>query len=282
MIQLELKKIRTDGGTQTREKLNQDTVQAYAEHMREGDVFPSIIVYHDGSEYWLASGFHRYFAAKSNASLTIGTEVRVGTLKEAKMFSYKANEGNKRGLSMTDADNRQIIIKMLQDPDLKEWSNKQIADWVGVSKMTVGRVKNSLEEKEDKPKDTKYVDKHGNTTTMDTTNIGKKKDKPKEIDKKDELIVNLTEQVGELSDTIVLQSKENDLLRDKIAIGQWDASDIEKIDAEETIAALREQIRLLEIENKSMREGRDMYQNRNAELMKTVKSLQIKLRKLEG
>jgi hypothetical protein len=86
----------------------------------------------------------------------------------------------------------------------------------------------------------------------------------------------------ELSDTIQALDTENTLLKDKIAIGQWDASDIEKIDAEETIAALREQIRVLDIENKSMREGRDMYQNRNAELMKTVKSLQIKLRKLEG
>jgi hypothetical protein len=30
-----------------------------------------------------------------------------------------------------------------------------------------------------------------------------------------------------------------EVLRDKIAIGQWDASDIEKIDAEQTIKDLR-------------------------------------------
>jgi len=87
--------------------------------------------------------------------------------------------------------------------------------------------------------------------------------------------------VRELTDTITSLSEENTLLKDKIAIEQWDATEIEKIDAEETIKNLREQIRLLEIENKSLKESRDMQMNRNAELTRTVKSLQAKLKKLE-
>jgi hypothetical protein len=71
----------------------------------------------------------------------------------------------------------------------------------------------------------------------------------------------------ELSDTIQALDTENTLLKDKIAIGQWDTSDIEKIDAEETIAGLREQIRLLEIQNKSLVKGRNWYQNQTAETM---------------
>jgi hypothetical protein len=63
-------------------------------------------------------------------------------------------------------------------------------------------------------------------------------------------------------------------MRDKIAVGQWNASEIEKIDIEETVANLREQIRILEIDNKALRDSRDMFQSRNAELMKTVKTLQ--------
>jgi len=74
-------------------------------------------------------------------------------------------------------------------------------------------------------------------------------------------------------------STENQRLRDAIAVGQWEATDIEKIDAEETIKELREQIRLLEIDNRALRDSRDMFQNRNAELMKMVKSLQAKLKK---
>ena len=72
---------------------------------------------------------------------------------------------------------------------------------------------------------------------------------------------------------------ENQLLKDKIAVGQWDASEIEKMDAAEVIAELREQVRVLEIDNKALRDSRDLFQTRNVDLMKTVKSLQAKLKK---
>jgi len=39
---------------------------------------------------------------------------------------------------------------------------------------------------------------------------------------------------------------------------------------------LREQIRVLEIDNKALRDSRDMYQQRNAELIRQVKSLSKK------
>lgn len=68
-------------------------------------------------------------------------------------------------------------------------------------------------------------------------------------------------------------------MKDKIAVGQWDATEIEKIDAEELIAELREQIKVLELDNKALRDSRDIFQNKNAELLKTVKSLQSKLKK---
>jgi hypothetical protein len=80
---------------------------------------------------------------------------------------------------------------------------------------------------------------------------------------------------------VELLSAENQRLKDAIAVGQWDATDIEKIDAQETINELREQIRLLEIDNRALRDSRDMFQNRNAELMQLVKSLQSKLKKLD-
>jgi hypothetical protein len=76
-------------------------------------------------------------------------------------------------------------------------------------------------------------------------------------------------------------SDENSKLKDAIALGQWDASDIEKIDAEDTIKDLREQVKIFEIDNKALRESRDMFQNRNAELMKTVSSLQRKLKQFK-
>ena len=64
-----------------------------------------------------------------------------------------------------------------------------------------------------------------------------------------------------------------------MALGQYDATDIEKEDIEQTVKDLREQIRIKDIEIASLRESRDTYQNRAAELMKQVKALQAKLKK---
>ena len=66
MKKIDISAIRTDGGTQARLKLDYDVVKEYAECMKDGDKFPPVTVFHDGSEYWLANGFHRYFATKSN------------------------------------------------------------------------------------------------------------------------------------------------------------------------------------------------------------------------
>jgi hypothetical protein len=281
---LKLSEIRIDGGTQARVSLNQDVVKEYAEHMRDGEKFPPITVFHDGSAYWLADGFHRYFATKSNGHLEIDADVKTGTLDDATLYAFGAN--GKRGLSQNPEDYRKIIYAMLRHPVWSKWSNAEIARHVGVSKMTVGRVKATMDLPEETKK--KYKDKDGIEREMDTKNLGKKA-APKTTSPDassaefvaQDVVSNLNEKIDELSDTINVLADENTLLRDKIAIGQWDASEIEKIDAEEVIANLREQLRVLEIDNKALRDSRDMFQSRNAELMKTVKSLQNKLKKVE-
>jgi hypothetical protein len=278
---LNIANIRIDGGTQARVALNQDVVKDYAEKMRDGEKFPEIIVFFDGSDYWLADGFHRYFATKSNGTVSIEADVKNGTLDEATLFAFSAN--GKRGLSMSAEDNRNVIYAMLRHPEWKLWTNAAIAKHVGVSKMTVGRVKATLDIKEE---DTvkKYKDKHGNESTIETKNLKAKVEKTTKPDASTGEInpfIEYEEKIKELTDTIIEQDRENQILRDQIALGQWDASDIEKIDVQDTITELREQIRIMEIDNKAMRESRDMFQNRNAELMRTLKSLQNKFKKLE-
>ena len=284
MKKLKLSEIRIDGGTQARVALNQDVVTEYAEHMRDGVVFPPVTVFHDGSAYWLADGFHRYFAHKSNAALDLEADVKTGTLDDATLYAFGAN--GKRGLSQSPEDYRKIIYAMLRHPVWSKWSNAEIARHVGVSKMTVGRVKSTMELPEETKK--KYKDKDGIEREMDTKNLGKKstpKETKPDFSSSDfvakDVVLDLNEKIDELSDTINVLADENTLLRDKIAIGQWDASEIEKIDAEEVIANLREQLRVLEIDNKALRDSRDMFQSRNAELMKTVKSLQNNMKRDE-
>jgi len=284
MKKLNILNIRTDGGTQPRLELDQAMVKDYAEKMRDGIKFPPIIVFHDGSEYWLADGFHRYFATKSNALTTIEADVRQGTLREAMLFAWSAN--NRHGKPPKPEDIRAIIRKMFEDEEWSKWSNVQIAKQLDVSISTVQRLRVAYQEehKEQKKTTVTYVDKHGNTTTMETSSIKKKTKKTDRPTTKPDLTTEPSEmeqKVKELADTVNTLAEENTILKDKIALGQWDASEIEKIDAEETIKDLRNQIKVLEIENKSLRESRDIYQNENAELIRTVKSLRAKLKKFE-
>lgn len=285
-MKIKLSKIRTDGGTQARVRMCEQTIAEYASKMSDGVELPPVDVFFDNKEYWLADGFHRYFAAKSNGDLEIECNVINGTVEDAMLHSFSANGG--RGLSMTPEDNFSIVSRMLAHPKWKSWTDSQISKHIHVSPSTVGRIRRKLEEKGEVEKKTekKYIDKHGNESTMKVKNIGKKQNVNKnKLPKAPEVEQDQNQSgdlIKELTDTIANLSEENTLLKDKIAIEQWDASEIEKIDVAETIKDLREQVRLLEIENKSLREGRDMYMNRNAELTRTVKSLQAKLKKLEG
>jgi hypothetical protein len=277
-MNISLDKIRLDGETQARVALDTSKVAQYAEHMEEGDEFPLVVVFHDGSHYWLADGFHRWHAAKLAGLTVIGADVRVGTVQDAQLYAFGANA--KRGLPTSPEDNKAIVLRMFEHPLTKDWTNAAIARYIGVSKMTVGRIKASLQIVEPA---TKTMTNRGRTFEVPTKSLARKgvpkKDKPAE-----EQIDAPVEDDGndELADTINQLVAENQKLRDAVAVGQWEASEIEKIDVQDTITELREQVRLLEIDNAALRDSRDMFQARNAELMGTVKSLQAKIKKLEG
>jgi len=137
-----------------------------------------------------------------------------------------------------------------------------------VSGMTIGRIRKSLEET---PKEeVTYINKHGKEATM-------KLKKPKvEVKEEPKEEPSVEEKIQELTDTIVILDKELTEARDIIATKRWNATEIEVEDIHDTVVNLREQIRVLEIDNKALRDSRDMYQQRNAELIRQVKSLSKK------
>ena len=57
--QISLSTIRIDCGTQMRVKQNNHVVGEYAEQLANGTEFPPVTVFTDGTEFWLADGFHR-------------------------------------------------------------------------------------------------------------------------------------------------------------------------------------------------------------------------------
>lgn len=134
--------IRTDGGTQPRASLNQQTVDDYARDLARGDVFPPVTVFYDGQSYWLADGFHRLKATQQTGASTITAQVRSGTRREAILYSLGANTSH--GLRRSNADKRRAVLTLLSDPEWLLWSNAQIAKQCGVDEGLIRKLKGEL------------------------------------------------------------------------------------------------------------------------------------------
>ena len=85
-------------------------------------------------------------------------------------------------------------------------------------------------------------------------------------------------QIEEAKETIVALADENEQLRDRLATGVMDGTEEEKQEAAQTIAALREQVRIQAIELDAVKVSRDAFMNENAELKKQIKFYQRKLK----
>jgi hypothetical protein len=281
---LKLTQVKIDGNTQARAGMDQTTVSEYSELLKDGTKFPAPTVFFDGETYWMADGFHRYFSNKANGVLELEFDIREGTQRDAKFYAMGANGG--RGLKWRPEDIKQICYVMFEDEEWGGMSNNAIAKHVGVSAMTIGRHRHTWEESrqeseiEFEEESVTYV-KDGETKTMKTGKIGKFRERmfqeptPRELTETELIRDKLSELEDQFKETI----NENERLKDAIALGQYDASDIEKEDIQQIVADLREQIRVKDIEITSLRESRDIFQNRCAELMKQVKALQAKLKK---
>ena len=169
---LKLDQIRVDGGTQSRVNLNQDTVGEYALALENGDIFPPVTTFFDGTDYWLADGFHRFAANVQIGARTVDVDVRVGTQRDAQFFSSSAN--NKHGLPPTRADRRHAAFKLLADAEWSKMSDRAIAKQCGIHHTTVGEYRSSLvDSTSEKSTERTYTTKHGTEATMNTGAIGK-------------------------------------------------------------------------------------------------------------
>jgi hypothetical protein len=134
--------IRTDGGTQPREYLNELVLSEYAESMAEGVEFPPVVLFFDGDYYWLADGFHRFFAAKKCGAHDLVADVRQGVRRDARLYAVGANAAH--GLRRTNADKRRAALTLLQDEEWQRWSNREIARQCGVTHTFVAKLRREL------------------------------------------------------------------------------------------------------------------------------------------
>ncbi len=80
----------------------------------------------------------------------------------------------------------------------------------------------------------------------------------------------LEHRILELSDVIDMLNDENTQLKDIIASQQWNATEFEKDYILHEITELRKQVLVLEKSEQSAIASRDMFQDRNAELLRQL------------
>lgn len=145
LVKLKLTDINTEGGTQPRSEIDFATVNEYREKILDGVIFPPVTVFYDGSNYWLADGFHRVTAYHNAEIEEIEVEVIQGTQRDAQWFSLGANkEHDAGGLKRKPDDKKRAIEKILLD---EEWSTKSqviIAEHVGVTQGYISRINSRL------------------------------------------------------------------------------------------------------------------------------------------
>jgi len=171
---LRLDQIRIDGGTQPRVQIDEQVVAEYAELYGNAVDLPPVTVFYDGTNHWLADGFHRYWANKRIDCEYVFAYVHEGTQRDAVLYSVGANASH--GLRRTNDDKQKAIQTLLADEEWSQWSDREIAKRCGVDHKTVGaaRRNHTGEIPQYDSSDRQFIHhKTGQPTRMDTGNIGR-------------------------------------------------------------------------------------------------------------
>ena len=162
-------------------------------------------------------------------------------------------------------------MAMLEDFEWTTWSDREIARLCHVSAPFVGQLRASMGKNNDETR--KYKTKTGKVAERKVeVNLPTKPASPlpepeEEFDPRDELIETLSKEVTDLND--------------KLAVASVGGESEEKDLAAKTIADLREQVRILEIDNTALKKSRDQFQNENAQMKRQIAMLTKKLRQYE-
>ena len=173
-MNLAISELTLDDDIQSREAINDETVAEYTEAVKAGDDFPPLTVFSDGQTYWLADGFHRFFAFKKAGASEVAIDLRDGERRDALLYAVGANANH--GLRRTNADKRRAVLTLLNDKEWGGWSDREIARRCRVSNNFVSSIRQQSSLSSDDSERT-YTTKHGTTAQMSTSNIGK----PKEV-----------------------------------------------------------------------------------------------------
>ena len=258
---MKITQLKIELQTQSRVAINQDTVTEYADAMMDGVKFPPVTAVYDGKYYYLADGYHRYFAAKKAGLDDIDCDVMNGTLRDAVLFSVGVNSTH--GLPRNNEDKRKAVMTILDDVEWAEWSDVIIAKKCHVSSAFVGRVRKAINLESTSRK---YVNKHGTVVSVNTQNHGRPVQEPEPVEED----IEPDHHVQELSDANVELAEENTLLKDRLAVAAFEATPEEKVQLSETMEQLRATIKTQEAEIIALKSSRDTLQQKNADMLKLL------------
>lgn len=142
VINLDPNVMRMDGGTQPRSHIDKELVRQYREALKNKAIFPPIVVFYDGENYWLADGFHRVTAFRKQRRTKIPAEVHQGTRRDAILYSVGANA--QHGRQRSHSDTRRAAMTLLTDPEWASWSDREIARRCHLSHTTVAKYRAEL------------------------------------------------------------------------------------------------------------------------------------------
>ena len=241
----------------------------------DGAIFPPVEAFFDGINYYLVDGYHRYFAHKAAVARDIEVKVTNGTQREAQQYSMGVND--KHGLKRNNADKRKAILKALNDPEWSTWSDREISRLCRVSHVLVSKLRKDFG---DTNTAKKYVNKQGKETVMETSNIGKTTTAKKAPDPEPEVETEY-DKVHELELVNKDLAEEIEALNDKLAVASIGGESEEKDLAQQTIAELRERVRVLEQENDALKSQLATKMNQNADMVKQLNYYRKRVDKLE-
>ena len=285
---LELDQIRTNGGTQSRVELNQETVAEYAQAFTAGASFPPVVVFFDGANYWLADGFHRYFGARDAGESAIDAEIITGTQRDAVLYSLKANATH--GLRRTNADKRKAVETLLKDAEWATWSDRKIAEVCGVSHELARQVRGAIcHPLTDSP--TRTVERNGKTYEQNTANIGKpikktwdgvdRTHKPESIDAVPAPEVEPEiEAPPEYTELDAAHDQISELQAELVVARMGDITEEEKQQAAGLIAELHAEIKTLNATLAAVTLSRDTLMEERAQMLRQMKAQRAEIDRL--
>lgn len=263
-------------------EVDQNTVEHYAYLIDdEEDKLPAPIVFYDGKQYLLASGFHRVAAFALNCISAVRCEVRKGGFDEALRLSFSANGAH--GKTMTNADKRELVIDAFKYPEYVEMADRELGRLFGLSPKFIADMRQEIFEPEKPSKRTKPA--KSNAQPVDAP----KKNGLEIFDpKRAEVPTVITQQekgdsLGEpdFGDPLAtLQEAYNDLER-RAAVGFMDATPEEKAQTLEMLEQKDRQISALTAQLQTVAQQRDQYMLEANEMRAEIKRLRNKVDNLK-